>query len=112
MDSGGFLVVDDDQNYCEFFGLFLEKTGCSDSVSLAYDGEEALLKIDTLHPDLIFLDSTLPGLDSWQVCREIRKKSQVPIIMLTTKGETFDEVLGRKLGVDYWIKPFEQCPFW
>ena len=70
--------------------------------------EEALLKFETLHPELILLDIMLPGLDGWQVCREIRKKSQVPIIMLTAKGETFDKVLGLELGADdYVVKPFD-----
>ena len=68
------------------------------SVILAHDGEEALLKFETLHPDLILLDIMLPGLDGWQVCREVRKKSQVPIIMLTAKGETFDKVPGAGTG--------------
>ena len=86
--------------------LYLEKEGYS--VILAHDGEEALLKFETLHPDLILLDIMLPGLDGWQVCREVRKKSQVPIIMLTAKGETFDKVLGLELGADdYVVKPFD-----
>ena len=83
MALGKILVVDDDKNICELLRLYLEKEGYS--VILAHDGEEALLKFDTLHPELILLDIMLPGLDGWQVCREIRKKSQVPIIMLTAK---------------------------
>ena len=106
MALGKILVVDDDKNICELLRLYLEKEGYS--VILAHDGEEALLKFDTLHPELILLDIMLPGLDGWQVCREIRKKSQVPIIMLTAKGETFDKVLGLELGADdYIIKPFD-----
>ena len=106
MALGKILVVDDDKNICELLRLYLEKEGYS--VILAHDGEEALLKFDTLHPELILLDIMLPGLDGWQVCREIRKKSQVPIIMLTAKGETFDKVLGLELGADdYVVKPFD-----
>lgn len=86
MALGKILVTDDDKNICELLRLYLEKEGYS--VILAHDGEEALLKFETLHPDLILLDIMLPGLDGWQVCREVRKKSQVPIIMLTAKGET------------------------
>ena len=105
MALGKILVVDDDKNICELLRLYLEKEGYS--VILAHDGEEALLKFETLHPELILLDIMLPGLDGWQVCREIRKKSQVPIIMLTAKGETFDKVLGLELGADdYVVKPF------
>ena len=106
MALGKILVVDDDKNICELLRLYLEKEGYS--VILAHDGEEALLKFDTLRPELILLDIMLPGLDGWQVCREIRKKSQVPIIMLTAKGETFDKVLGLELGADdYVVKPFD-----
>ena len=72
MALGKILVVDDDKNICELLRLYLEKEGYS--VILAHDGEEALLKFDTLHPELILLDIMLPGLDGWQVCREIRKK--------------------------------------
>ena len=105
MALGKILVTDDDKNICELLRLYLEKEGYS--VILAHDGEEALLKFETLHPDLMLLDIMLPGLDGWQVCREVRKKSQVPIIMLTAKGETFDKVLGLELGADdYVAKPF------
>ncbi len=106
MALGKILVVDDDKNICELLRLYLEKEGYN--VVLSYDGEEAVTKFDTFHPDLILLDIMLPGLDGWQVCREIRKKSQVPIIMLTAKGETFDKVLGLELGADdYVVKPFD-----
>ena len=106
MALGKILVTDDDKNICELLRLYLEKEGYS--VILAHDGEEALLKFETLHPDLVLLDIMLPGLDGWQVCREIRKKSQAPIIMLTAKGETFDKVLGLELGADdYVTKPFD-----
>jgi len=106
MSLGKILVVDDDKNICELLRLYLEKEGYS--VTLSHDGEEALVKFGAWNPDMILLDIMLPGLDGWQVCREVRKKSNVPIIMLTAKGETFDKVLGLELGADdYVTKPFE-----
>lgn len=106
MANEKILVVDDDKNICELLRLYLEKDGYS--VILSHDGEEALVKFNALKPDFILLDVMLPGLDGWQVCREIRKKSNVPIIMLTAKGETFDKVLGLELGADdYVVKPFD-----
>lgn len=106
MSLGKILVVDDDKNICELLRLYLEKEGYS--VILSNDGEEAVVKFTALKPDLVLLDIMLPGLDGWQVCREIRKKSNVPIIMLTAKGETFDKVLGLELGADdYVVKPFD-----
>lgn len=106
MSIGKVLVVDDDKNICELLRLYLEKDGYS--VILSHDGEEAVVKFNALKPDIVLLDIMLPGLDGWQVCREIRKKSNVPIIMLTAKGETFDKVLGLELGADdYMVKPFE-----
>ena len=105
MALGKILVTDDDKNICELLRLYLEKEGYS--VILAHDGEEALLKFETLHPDLMLLDIMLPGLDGWQVCREVRKKSQVPIIMLTAKGDDMDKILGLEYGADDYItKPF------
>ena len=92
MAAEKILVVDDDKNICELLRLYLEKEGYS--VILSHDGEEALVKFNALKPDFVLLDIMLPGLDGWQVCREIRKKSNVPVIMLTAKGETFDKVLG------------------
>lgn len=106
MAAGKILVVDDDQNICELLRLYLEKEGYN--VALAHDGKKALEEFDRENPDLILLDIMLPELDGWQVCREIRKKSQCPIIMLTAKGEVFDKVLGLELGADdYVVKPFE-----
>ena len=106
MVSEKVLVVDDDKNICELLRLYLEKEGYI--VLLAYDGEDAIVKFNTLKPDFILLDVMLPLLDGWQVCREIRKKSNLPIMMLTAKGETFDTVLGLELGADdYVVKPFE-----
>ena len=100
------LVVDDDPNICDVLRMYLENEGYS--VILAYDGEEALVKFNALKPDIILLDVMLPTLDGWQVCRDIRKKSNCPIIMITAKGETFDKVLGLELGADdYIVKPFE-----
>ena len=106
MASSKILIVDDDTNICELLRLYIEKEGFT--AELANDGESALRKFDSFSPDLILLDIMLPGLDGWQVCREIRKKSACPIIMLTAKGEVFDKVLGLELGADdYVVKPFE-----
>lgn len=106
MAEGKILVVDDDQNICELLRLYIEKEGFE--VAIANDGRKALTLFDEQNPDLIMLDIMLPELDGWQVCREIRKKSQCPIIMLTAKGEVFDKVLGLELGADdYVVKPFE-----
>ncbi len=100
------MVVDDDSNICELLRLYLEKEGFK--AIIMPDGEKALAAFDTEKPDLILLDVMMPKLDGWQVCREIRKRSQCPIIMLTAKGEVFDRVLGLELGADdYVVKPFE-----
>ena len=106
MSAEKILVVDDDSNICELLRLYLEKEGYT--VFLASDGGKALEMFEKENPNLLLLDIMLPVLDGWQVCREIRKKSQVPIIMLTAKGETFDKILGLELGADdYVVKPFE-----
>ncbi len=106
MSMGKILVADDDRNIAELLRLYLEKEGCS--VVLAEDGDEAVAKFASESPDLVLLDIMMPKLDGWQVCREIRKKSNCPIIMLTAKGETFDKVLGLELGADdYVVKPFD-----
>lgn len=106
METGKILIVDDDQNICELLRLYIEKEGFT--TAIANDGRQALELFGTENPDLIMLDIMLPGLDGWQVCREIRKQSQCPIIMLTAKGEVFDKVLGLELGADdYVVKPFE-----
>ena len=106
MASEKVMVVDDDKNICELLRLYLEKEGYS--VILCNDGQEAVVKFNALTPDFVLLDIMLPSLDGWQVCREIRKKSNIPIIMLTAKGETFDKVLGLELGADdYVVKPFD-----
>ena len=106
MAMGIVLVADDDKNICELLRLYLVKEGFQ--VVLAGDGEEALARFSAENPDIILLDVMMPRLDGWQVCREIRKKSECPIIMITAKGETFDKVLGLELGADdYVVKPFE-----
>ena len=100
------LIVDDDTNICELLRLYLEKDGF-DTI-IANDGESAIVKFNLEEPDIILLDIMLPKLDGWQVCRTIRKNSQVPIIMITAKGETFDKILGLDLGADdYVTKPFD-----
>lgn len=100
------MVADDDKNICELLRLYLEKEQYN--VVIANDGNQAVSKFNSEGPALILLDVMMPGLDGWQVCREIRKKSNVPIIMITAKGETFDKVLGLELGADdYVVKPFD-----
>ena len=106
MASNKILIVDDDENICELLRLYLEKDGFE--TRSAFDGEQALAMAGEYAPDLILLDIMLPKLDGWQVCRQIRKISETPIIMLTAKGETFDKVLGLELGADdYVTKPFD-----
>ena len=100
------LIVDDDENICELLRLYLEKDGYEAIV--ANDGEQAVKYATAYSPDLILLDIMLPKLDGWQVCREIRKTSEVPIIMLTAKSETFDKIFGLELGADDYVsKPFD-----
>ena len=100
------LIVDDDNNIAELISLYLTKE-CYDT-QIVNDGEEALRAFETFRPNLILLDLMLPGMDGYQVCREIRHSSDVPIIMLSAKGEVFDKVLGLELGADdYIIKPFD-----
>lgn len=105
-DKQRILIVDDDENIAELISLYLIKE-CYDT-KIVYDGYEALEAFDSYAPDLIMLDLMLPGIDGYEVCREIRKKSRTPIIMLSAKGEVFDKVLGLELGADdYMIKPFD-----
>ena len=100
------LIVDDDYNIAELISLYLTKE-CFET-KIVGDGEEALRVFPEFQPNLILLDLMLPGMDGYQVCREIRHKSNVPIIMLSAKGEIFDKVLGLELGADdYMIKPFD-----
>ena len=106
MANEKILVVDDDKNICELLRLYLVKEGFA--VTLAYDGNAALTEFDKLHPDMVLLDVTMPGMDGWEVCRKIRQNNQTPIIMLTAKGEVYDRVLGLELGADdYVVKPFD-----
>lgn len=100
------LIVDDDENIAELISLYLTKE-CFET-RIVYDGESALQEMNSFSPDLILLDLMLPGIDGYQVCREVRQKSQTPIIMLSAKGEVFDKVLGLELGADdYLEKPFD-----
>lgn len=100
------LIVDDDNNIAELISLYLTKE-CYDTY-IVNDGEEALAAFESYAPNMILLDLMLPGIDGYQVCREIRTKSNVPIIMLSAKGEIFDKVLGLELGADdYIMKPFD-----
>lgn len=100
------LVIDDDMNICELVRLYLEKDGYE--VKTVYNGKSGIDAFGDFTPNIVILDIMLPGIDGWQVCRELRKVSNIPIIMLTAKGETFDKVLGLELGADdYMVKPFE-----
>lgn len=100
------LIVDDDNNIAELISLYLTKE-CYDT-KIANDGEQALIAFEHYKPNMLLLDLMLPGIDGYQVCREIRAKSDVPIIMLSAKGEVFDKVLGLELGADdYILKPFD-----
>lgn len=105
MQKEKILVVDDDKNICDLLRMYLEKEGYT--VVLAHNGMDAVNTFHIENPNLVLLDIMLPQLDGWQVCREIRKTSEAPIIMLTAKDEIFDKVLGLELGADdYVTKPF------
>ncbi|OQB53376.1 MAG: Transcriptional regulatory protein YycF [Firmicutes bacterium ADurb.Bin146] len=100
------MIVDDDENICELLTLYLEKEGYT--IVCANDGIEALELYKEENPDLIILDIMLPGLDGKEVCKQIKRKDDVPILMLSAKAETFDKVLCLELGADdYVVKPFE-----
>lgn len=104
--SGKVLIIDSDRNICELLRLCLEKEGFG--VIVSNDGEEGLVKFSALKPDIILLDVVLTGIDGWQICREVRKKSNTPLIYITSKSEIFDKVLGLELGADdYIVKPFD-----
>ncbi len=106
MSKQRILIVDDDTNISELISLYLTRE-CFETLCVE-DGESALSSFYSFRPDLILLDLMLPGMDGYQVCREIRRDSQVPMIMLSAKGEVFDKVLGLELGADdYIIKPFD-----
>ena len=100
------LIVDDDMNIAELISLYLTKE-CFDTL-MVHDGLKALEAFEQYKPNLVLLDLMLPGMDGYQICREIRTKSSVPIIILSAKGEVFDKVLGLELGADdYLMKPFD-----
>ena len=100
------MIVDDDQHIAELISLYLSKEGYE--TMEIYDGREAVEKIGSFQPDMLLLDLMLPGMDGYKLCTEIRKISDIPVIMLTAKGETFDKVLGLELGADdYMVKPFD-----
>ncbi|MBQ3379944.1 MAG: response regulator transcription factor [Clostridia bacterium] len=100
------LVIDDDVNICELLRLYLEKEGYS--VKMGHDGDEAVALFESFHPDLMILDIMLPKTDGLSVLKELRKKHNVPVIMLTAKGETFDKIIALELGADdYVVKPFD-----
>lgn len=104
--NGRVLIIDSDRNICELIRVSLEKEGYS--VMIALDGGEGITQYYALKPDLVLLEVTLPSIDGWQICREIRKKSDIPIIFITSKSEIFDKVLGLELGADdYIVKPFD-----
>ena len=106
MEKTRVLIVDDDPNINQLIKLYLEKEGYE--TETAERGDDALNLFKKNPPQIVLLDLMLPGMDGWQVCREIRKISTIPIIMLTAKGETFDKVLGLELGADdYMTKPFD-----
>ncbi len=100
------LIVDDDKNICDMLSIALKKEGYG--IMLANTGNEALAILSDRAPDLVLLDVMLPDIDGWQVCREIRKKSDLPIIFVTAKSEIFNKLLGFELGADdYIVKPFD-----
>lgn len=100
------LIVDDDNNIAELISLYLTKE-CFETL-IVNDGESALVEVDKFKPNIILLDIMLPGIDGYQVCREIRSNNTLPIILLSAKGEVFDKVLGLELGADDYIeKPFD-----
>src|SRR5436305_1532703 len=105
MAQGRVLVVDDEPMVTEVVQRYLQREGFT--VSTASDGQEALRLAQEYPPDLVVLDLMLPKLDGLEVCRSLRRTSQVPIIMLTAKGEEIDRILGLELGADdYVVKPF------
>ncbi len=100
------LIIDADQSSAELLRICLEKEGYA--VACAFDGEDGLAKFSGFKPDAVLLDAVLPRVDGWQVCREIRKRSPLPLIFVTSKSEVFDRVLGLELGADdYIVKPFD-----
>ena len=106
MTNNKVLIADDDSNISELIKVYFEKDGFS--TVTAQNGKEAVELFKSEAPSIVILDVMMPEMDGWQVCREIRRVSNIPIIMLTAKGETFDKVLGLELGADdYIVKPFD-----
>ncbi len=106
MANNKILIVDDDEHIAELIKLYFDKDGFS--AVTANNGRKAIELFKSEAPSIVILDVMMPEMDGWQVCREIRRVSNIPIIMLTAKGETFDKVLGLELGADdYMVKPFE-----
>ena len=106
MAKNKILIVDDDANIAELIKINFESEGF-DTIT-ASNGREAVDKFRAENPSIVIMDVMMPEMDGWEACREIRKTSNTPIIMLTAKGETFDKVLGLELGADdYMVKPFE-----
>lgn len=106
MEKQKILIVDDDENIAELISLYLTKEFFE--TEIAYNGRDALALVKSFNPNLVLLDIMLPDIDGYEVCTEIRKTLQIPIIMLSAKGEVFDKVLGLKIGADdYMIKPFD-----
>lgn len=105
-DKLKILIVDDDVHIAELISIYLTKEGYE--TKEVYGGRKAIEEFSAFSPHLVLLDIMLPEIDGYQVCREIRQISKVPIIMLTAKGEVFDKVLGLELGADdYIVKPFD-----
>lgn len=106
MSLGKVFIIDEDKNSCSILKAALEKDG--NTVIMAHDAENAMVTFRAVKTDFILLDIAISGADGWQLCRDIRKKSNVPLIIITSKNETFDKVLGLELGADdYIVKPFE-----
>ena len=106
MANNKVLIADDDSNISELIKVYFEKDGFE--TVTAHNGKEAVELFKSEAPSIVILDVMMPEMDGWQVCREIRRVSNIPIIMLTAKGETFDKVLGLELGADdYMVKPFD-----
>lgn len=106
MSNEKILIIDDDKNVCDFLRTHFEREGFT--AIIANDGAEGIDKFNSSSPDMIILDIMMPLADGWQVCKEIRKNSDTPIIMLTAKGEVIDKILGLELGADdYIVKPFD-----
>src|SRR5690606_30231151 len=105
MEQPLILVVEDDPHVSELLRLTLERSGFR--VALAADGHRGLALARTAHPALVVLDLALPGMDGWRVCREIRRESQVPVLMLAARGDEVERLLGFEAGTDdYVVKPF------